>query len=97
MPPSPTSDSKPMAGEDSAIRSLADVATLALEEARRAGATQCEADVSVSQGLSVSVRLGEVDTVEYQRGRGLGVTGDFGQRKGPASTGEPTATGGGGA
>src|SRR5215472_9971435 len=65
MHPSPTSDSKPMADQDSAIRPLADVATLALEEARRAGATHCEADVSVSQGLSVSVRLGEVDTAEY--------------------------------
>src|SRR5215472_4161017 len=86
MHPSPTSDSKPMADQDSAIRPLADVATLALEEARRAGATHCEADVSVSQGLSVSVRLGEVDTVEYQRDRGLGVTVYFGQRKGSAST-----------
>jgi PmbA protein len=40
----------------------------------------------VSQGLSVSVRLREVDTVEYQRDRGLGVTVYFGQRKGAAST-----------
>src|SRR5215475_8221376 len=91
MRPSPTSDSKPMADLDSAIRPLADVATLALEEARRAGATQCEADVSVSQGLSVSVRLGEVDTVEYQRDRGLGVTVYFGQRKGSASTADLSA------
>src|SRR6201993_4065907 len=72
--------------ETSAIRPLADVATLALEEARRAGASQCEADVSVSQGLSVSVRLQEVDTIEYQRDRGLGVTVYFGKRKGSAST-----------
>ena len=78
------------AQENPAIRPLADVATLALEEARRAGATQCEADVSVSQGLSVSVRLGEVDTVEYQRDRGLGVTVYFGQRKGGASTADLT-------
>ncbi|MBV8973606.1 MAG: metalloprotease PmbA, partial [Sinobacteraceae bacterium] len=68
------------------MRSLADVATLALEEARRQGASQCESDVSVSQGLSVSVRLGEVDTIEYQRDRGLGVTVYFGRRKGAAST-----------
>ena len=79
-----------MPTQDSAIRPLADVATLALEEARRAGATQCEADVSVSQGLSVSVRLGEVDTVEYQRDRGLGVTVYFGKRKGGASTADLT-------
>ncbi len=65
---------------------LTDVASLALEEARRQGATQCEADASLSQGLSVSVRLREVDTIEYQRDRGLGVTVYFGKRKGAAST-----------
>lgn len=74
-----------------AVRPLADVATLALEEARRQGASQCEADVSVSQGLSVSVRLSEVDTIEYQRDRGLGVTVYFGKRKGSASTADLTA------
>jgi PmbA protein len=40
----------------------------------------------VSQGLGVTVRLGEVDTIEYQRDRGLGVTVYFGKRKGSAST-----------
>jgi PmbA protein len=76
--------------ETSATRPLADVAGLALEEARRQGATQCEVDASVNQGLSVSVRLGEVDTVEYQRDRGLGVTVYFGKRKGSASTADLT-------
>jgi len=67
-------------------RQLTDVAALALEEARRQGASQCEADASVSQGLSVSVRLREVDTIEYQRDRGLGLTVYFDKRKGSAST-----------
>src|SRR5215472_8260822 len=80
-----------MPAQDFAVRPLADVASLALEEARRAGATQCEADASVNQGLSVSVRLGEVDTVEYQRDRGLGVTVYFGKRKGAASTADLSA------
>src|SRR5256886_1549980 len=74
-----------------ATRQLADVASLALEEARRQGASQCEADASLAQGLSVSVRLREVDTLEYQRGRGLGVTVYFGQRKGSASTADLAA------
>ena len=65
---------------------LADLVAFARDEAARQGATQCEADASVSRGLSVSVRLGEVDTVEYQRDRGLAVTVYFGQRKGSAST-----------
>jgi len=65
---------------------LTDLVGRALEEARRQGASECEADASVSRGLSVSVRLGEVDTVEYQRARGLAVTVYFGKRKGSAST-----------
>jgi PmbA protein len=70
---------------------LSDVASLALEEARRLGASQYEADVSLSQGLATSVRMREVDTVEYQRDRGLGVTVYFGKRKGSASTADLTA------
>src|SRR5580704_3313907 len=79
------------AADRSAIGQLREVATLALAEAASQGASQCEADASVSQGLSVSVRLREVDTVEYQRDRGLGVTVYFGQRKGAASTADLSA------
>jgi len=77
--------------DQTATAQLMDVASLALEEARRQGASQCEADASVSQGLSVNVRLREVDTVEYQRDRGLGVTVYFGKRKGAASTADLSA------
>jgi PmbA protein len=76
---------------DKAAMQLQDIASLAIEEARRQGASQSEADVSTSQGLSVSVRLGEVDTVEYQRDRGLSVTVYFGKRKGSASTADLSA------
>ena len=65
---------------------LHDIAGFALEEARRQGASQYEVDVSLSQGLGTTVRLGEVDTIEYQRDRGLAVTVYFGKRKGSAST-----------
>ena len=58
--------------------------TLSLARAR--GATAAEAGVGVSTGLSVTVRLGEVETLEYQRDRSLGVTVYAGQRKGSAST-----------
>jgi PmbA protein len=58
----------------------------ALEEARARGASQAEAAVSQDTGLSVSVRLGEVETLEHQRDRSMGVTVYFGQRKGSAST-----------
>jgi PmbA protein len=58
----------------------------ALAEAKKAGATQAEAGVNLSQGLSVTVRLGEVETVEHTRDKGLGVTVYFGHRTGSAST-----------
>jgi PmbA protein len=75
----------------SRIPELSEVVQLVLAEARRCGATQCEADASVQRGLSATVRLGEVDTVEYQRDRGLGVTVYFGKRKGSASTADLSA------
>jgi PmbA protein len=58
----------------------------AISLARARGATAAEAGVGVSTGLSVTVRLGEVETLEYQRDRSLGVTIYAGQRKGSAST-----------
>jgi PmbA protein len=70
----------------SRIPELTEVVQLALAEARRSGASQCEADASLQRGLTATVRLGEVDTVEYQRDRGLGLTVYFGKRKGSAST-----------
>jgi len=72
--------------DDTGIAQLEDVIRFVLEEAARKGATQAAADASINQGLGVTVRLGEVETVEYQRDRGLGVTVYFGTRKGSAST-----------
>ena len=58
----------------------------ALDDARSRGASQAEAAVSQDTGLSVVVRLGEVETLEHQRDRSMGITVYFGQRKGSAST-----------
>ena len=57
-----------------------------LAEAKQQGASAAEAGLSVDKGLSVNVRLGEVETIEYHRSQGLGVTVYFGQRKGSASS-----------
>jgi PmbA protein len=65
---------------------LASIIERALEEARSRGASQAEAAVSQDTGLSVGVRLGEVETLEHQRDRSMGITVYFGQRKGSAST-----------
>ena len=65
--------------------------SLALAEARTRGAAQCEVDASLNRGLTAAIRLGEVDTIEYQRDRGLDVTVYFGKRKGSASTADLSA------
>jgi PmbA protein len=57
-----------------------------LKLARAKGASDAEAGASMQTGLSVTVRLGEIETLEYQRDRGVGVTVYFGKRKGSAST-----------
>jgi PmbA protein len=72
---------------------LKDVVTKTLAEAKRMGASSAEVAVNLSQGLSVTVRLGEVETVEHTRDKSLGLTVYFGQRAGSASTTDfsPTA------
>src|SRR4030065_686794 len=57
-----------------------------LAEAKRQGASSAEASVSVNQGLSTTVRLGEVETVEHNRDKGLALTLFFGKQSGSAST-----------
>lgn len=62
-----------------------DVAAHALGVAQRAG---CTAAVSINagNGLSVGVRGGEVETLEYHRDKSLAVTVYQGKRKGTATT-----------
>ncbi len=57
-----------------------------LNEAANQGADACEVGVSLDAGLSTSVRLGEVDTVEFNRDQGFGITVYLGKKKGSAST-----------
>ncbi|MDX1297317.1 MAG: metalloprotease PmbA [Pseudomonas sp.] len=57
-----------------------------IAEAKKQGASACEVAVSVEQGLSTTVRQGEVETVEFNRDQGFGITLYVGQRKGSAST-----------
>ncbi|SEK59585.1 metalloprotease PmbA [Halomonas daqiaonensis] len=61
-------------------------ARMALDLARRLGADACEVGASVDQGVGVSVREGEVETVELSRDQGIAVTVYVGQRKGSASS-----------
>ena len=65
---------------------MAEVARRALEWARAKGASDADVEVSAAVGQSVTVRRGAVETVEYNRDKGLGITVYFGTRRGNAST-----------
>ncbi|OAM51464.1 metalloprotease PmbA [Methylovorus sp. MM2] len=65
---------------------LKDISTKVLALAKAAGASAAEADVSLGVGQNVSVRLGETETIEYNRDKGMSVTVYFGQQRGNAST-----------
>ncbi|MDY0071740.1 MAG: metalloprotease PmbA [Thauera sp.] len=65
---------------------LREIASDILAHARKQGATACETEVSEGFGQSVSVRKAEVDTIEYNRDKGVGVTVYLGQQRGHAST-----------
>jgi len=58
----------------------------ALGHAKKLGATDAGAEASEGCGLSVSVRKGEIETVERNRDKSLGVTVYLGSRRGNAST-----------
>ncbi|MGI9342644.1 MAG: metalloprotease PmbA [Gammaproteobacteria bacterium] len=68
------------------IDSLQDTLARALELARNNGASAAEASASFGTGLSVTVRMRDVETLEYHRNQGLGISVYFDQRKGSAST-----------
>jgi len=65
---------------------LSDLSARLLDMARAGGASQAEVSCNEERGLNVNVRMGEVETVESTRDRGIAVTVYFGQRKGSAST-----------
>ena len=74
------------------LETLQEFAQDVLVHARKQGASACEADVSEGFGQSVTVRCREVETIEYNRDKGIGVTVYIGQQKGYASTSDFSAT-----
>lgn len=65
---------------------LRQIAQDLLQYARQQGATACSAEVSDGFGQAVTVRQGEVETIEYNRDKGLGISVYIGQQRGSAST-----------
>jgi len=65
---------------------LRQIATDVLDYARSRGATSAETEVSEGAGQTVTARQGEVETIEYNRDKGIGVTTYVGQKRGHSST-----------
>jgi len=80
-PPSPGDDSLP-----ATTATLERIAAAILDAAQQAGATAAETEVSQGIGQSVTVRKGEVETIAYNRDKGISVTVFVGQRRGHASS-----------
>ena len=78
--------SKPLAGFSYSRGFFEDLVDTALTHAKKLGATDAGAEASEGSGLSVSVRKGDLETVERNRDKSLGVTVYLGQRRGNAST-----------
>ena len=70
---------------------LRQIAQDLIQYARKQGASACAAEVSDGFGQAVSVRQGEVETIEYNRDKGLGITVYIGQQRGSASTSDFSA------
>jgi PmbA protein len=68
------------------INHLKNTVQALLDEALKQGASAAEAGLNQENGLSVTARLGDVETIEHHCDQGLGITVFFGQRKGSAST-----------
>ena len=62
-----------------------------LQHARTVGATDAAVDITEGNGLSVSVRKGQVETIEQNIDKGMGVTVYIGQKRGNASTSDFSA------
>jgi PmbA protein len=65
---------------------LKQIALDILAQARNLGASSAETDVSTGIGQSVTVRKGVVETIEYNRDKGISITVYFGKQRGNASS-----------
>ncbi|MCW8925025.1 MAG: metalloprotease PmbA [Xanthomonadales bacterium] len=73
---------------DQELAALEDAAGQALEHARSLGADSAEVSANAHQGLDVSVRKGEVETLEFSLDHGLAISVYIGNSKGHSSSGD---------
>ena len=65
---------------------LKEIAADILRHAKALGASDAATEISEGDGLSVSVRRGEIETIEHNRDKTVGVTVFIGKKRGNAST-----------
>ena len=70
---------------------LEGLAERVLKTAKGLGADSGETVIGRSQGFSVNVRMGEIETIEHNRDKSLLVTVYFGHKSGSASTSDFSA------
>ena len=84
--PSRPKTSQPEAGFSYSRGFFEELVDTALNHAKKLGATDAAAEASEGCGLSVSVRKGELETVERNRDKSLGITVYVGKKRGNAAT-----------
>ena len=82
----PASSSAALPGFSNSRAQFEALVDAALAHAKKIGATNAAAEASEGTGLSVSVRKGELENVERNRDKSLGVSVYLGNRRGGAST-----------
>ena len=90
-PPSSPPVSQPNSGFAYQREQFQQIVEDSLKLAKKMGASDAGAEVSEGMGLSVSVRMGELENVERNRDKSLGVSVYLGQRRGNASTSDFSA------
>lgn len=68
------------------LEQIKELAKDVLRQAKAAGASTAEVEISLGFGQNVTVRLDEVETIEYNRDKGMSVSVYFGHKRGHAST-----------
>ncbi len=86
-----TPDARASSGFSYSRAYFEDLVDIAIAHAKKLGATDAAAYASEDAGLSVNVRKGELETVERNRDKSLGITVYVGQRRGDASTSDYSA------
>lgn len=91
MPGKDAGDRQALVAPEDTADALKGLVERILSEAKRQGASAAEVDAATATGLAVTVRKGELETVEFHNDRGFAITVYVGNHKGSANTSDPGA------